>query len=72
MMHPLTAAKAVGESRERLTRAYVQFVGSLAQALDARDSGFELRTTLSAVSAYSQAFSLPPRDSSKTTAAPLG
>ena len=33
-----TAAKAVRESRERLTRAYVQFVGSLAQALDARDA----------------------------------
>jgi putative nucleotidyltransferase with HDIG domain len=32
------AAKAVQESRERLTRAYVQFVGSLAQALDARDA----------------------------------
>jgi HD-GYP domain-containing protein (c-di-GMP phosphodiesterase class II) len=32
------AAKAVREGRERLTRAYVQFVGSLAQALDARDS----------------------------------
>jgi putative nucleotidyltransferase with HDIG domain len=28
----------VHESRERLTRAYVQFVGSLAQALDARDA----------------------------------
>jgi putative nucleotidyltransferase with HDIG domain len=33
-----TAARAVRESRERLTRAYVQFVGSLAQALDARDA----------------------------------
>jgi putative nucleotidyltransferase with HDIG domain len=32
------AAKAVRESRESLTRAYVQFVGSLAQALDARDA----------------------------------
>jgi putative nucleotidyltransferase with HDIG domain len=32
------AAKAVRESRERLTSAYVQFVGSLAQALDARDA----------------------------------
>ena len=32
------AAKAVRDSRERLTRAYVQFVGSLAQALDARDA----------------------------------
>lgn len=32
------AAKAVREGRERLTRAYVQFVGSLAQALDARDA----------------------------------
>jgi putative nucleotidyltransferase with HDIG domain len=32
------AAKAVRESRDRLTRAYVQFVGSLAQALDARDA----------------------------------
>jgi putative nucleotidyltransferase with HDIG domain len=32
------AAKAVRESRERLTRAYVQFVGSLAQALEARDA----------------------------------
>jgi putative nucleotidyltransferase with HDIG domain len=31
------AAKAVAEARERLTRAYVEFVGSLAQALDARD-----------------------------------
>ena len=32
------AAKAVREGRSRLTRAYVQFVGSLAQALDARDA----------------------------------
>ncbi len=32
------AAKAVREGRDRLTRAYVEFVGSLAQALDARDS----------------------------------
>ena len=32
------AARAVREGRERLTRAYVQFVGSLAQALDARDA----------------------------------
>ena len=32
------AAKAVREGRDRLTRAYVQFVGSLAQALDARDA----------------------------------
>jgi putative nucleotidyltransferase with HDIG domain len=32
------AAKAVREGRERLTQAYVQFVGSLAQALDARDA----------------------------------
>jgi putative nucleotidyltransferase with HDIG domain len=32
------ASRAVRESRERLTRAYVQFVGSLAQALDARDA----------------------------------
>ena len=32
------AAKAIREGRERLTRAYVQFVGSLAQALDARDA----------------------------------
>jgi putative nucleotidyltransferase with HDIG domain len=32
------AAKAVREVRDRLTRAYVQFVGSLAQALDARDA----------------------------------
>jgi len=32
------AAKAVRESRQRLTLAYVQFVGSLAQALDARDA----------------------------------
>jgi putative nucleotidyltransferase with HDIG domain len=32
------AAQAVRESRERLTNAYVQFVGSLAQALDARDA----------------------------------
>ena len=32
------AAKAVREGRERLTLAYVQFVGSLAQALDARDA----------------------------------
>lgn len=32
------AAQAVREGRERLTRAYVEFVGSLAQALDARDS----------------------------------
>jgi putative nucleotidyltransferase with HDIG domain len=31
------AAKAVREARERLTRAYVEFVGSLAHALDARD-----------------------------------
>jgi putative nucleotidyltransferase with HDIG domain len=32
------AARAVRDGRERLTRAYVQFVGSLAQALDARDA----------------------------------
>ena len=32
------AAKAVRDGREQLTRAYVEFVGSLAQALDARDS----------------------------------
>jgi HD-GYP domain-containing protein (c-di-GMP phosphodiesterase class II) len=32
------AAQAVREGRERLTRAYIEFVGSLAQALDARDS----------------------------------
>jgi putative nucleotidyltransferase with HDIG domain len=32
------ASKAVREARERLTLAYVQFVGSLAQALDARDA----------------------------------
>jgi HD-GYP domain-containing protein (c-di-GMP phosphodiesterase class II) len=32
------AVGAVREGRERLTRAYVQFVGSLAQALDARDA----------------------------------
>ncbi len=32
------AAKAVREGREQLTLAYVQFVGSLAQALDARDA----------------------------------
>ncbi len=32
------AAKAVREARDRLTIAYVQFVGSLAQALDARDA----------------------------------
>jgi putative nucleotidyltransferase with HDIG domain len=32
------AAKAVRDGRERLTLAYVQFVGSLAQALDARDA----------------------------------
>ena len=32
------AARAVREGRERLTDAYVQFVGSLAQALDARDA----------------------------------
>jgi HD-GYP domain-containing protein (c-di-GMP phosphodiesterase class II) len=32
------AAKSVREGREHLTRAYVEFVGSLAQALDARDS----------------------------------
>jgi putative nucleotidyltransferase with HDIG domain len=32
------AAKAIRDGRERLTRAYVQFVGSLAQALDARDA----------------------------------
>jgi len=32
------AAKAIREGRDRLTRAYVQFVGSLAQALDARDA----------------------------------
>ena len=39
LMHGFNhAAKAVREGRERLTRAYVQFVGSLAQALDARDA----------------------------------
>jgi len=32
------AAKSVREGRSQLTRAYVEFVGSLAQALDARDS----------------------------------
>jgi HD-GYP domain-containing protein (c-di-GMP phosphodiesterase class II) len=32
------AAQAVREGRGHLTRAYVEFVGSLAQALDARDS----------------------------------
>lgn len=32
------AGRSVRESRERLTDAYVQFVGSLAQALDARDA----------------------------------
>ena len=32
------ASTAVRESRENLTQAYVQFVGSLAQALDARDA----------------------------------
>jgi putative nucleotidyltransferase with HDIG domain len=32
------ASKAVREARERLTLAYVQFVGSLAHALDARDA----------------------------------
>jgi len=32
------AARAIRDSRGRLTRAYVQFVGSLAQALDARDA----------------------------------
>ncbi|HLI83385.1 MAG TPA: HD-GYP domain-containing protein [Bryobacteraceae bacterium] len=32
------AARAVRDGRERLTRAYVEFVGSLAEALDARDS----------------------------------
>ena len=31
------------------------------------DSGFELRTTLSAVSSYSQELSLPPRDGSDVT-----
>jgi putative nucleotidyltransferase with HDIG domain len=58
------AAKAVRESRERLTRAYVQFVGSLAQALDARDAytaGHSRR-----VSEYScaiaKAMNLPERD----------
>jgi putative nucleotidyltransferase with HDIG domain len=33
-----SAARAVRDARARLTLAYVQFVGSLAQALDARDS----------------------------------
>jgi HD-GYP domain-containing protein (c-di-GMP phosphodiesterase class II) len=32
------AVEAVRDGRERLTRAYIQFVGSLAQALDARDA----------------------------------
>jgi putative nucleotidyltransferase with HDIG domain len=32
------AAKFVREGREELTRAYIEFAGSLAQALDARDS----------------------------------
>src|SRR5262249_38316163 len=32
------AAGSVRESRERLTNAYVQFVGSLAQAIDGRDA----------------------------------
>jgi putative nucleotidyltransferase with HDIG domain len=58
------AAKAVREGRERLTRAYVQFVGSLAQALDARDAytaGHSRR-----VSEYScaiaKAMNIPDRD----------
>jgi HD-GYP domain-containing protein (c-di-GMP phosphodiesterase class II) len=58
------AAKAVRDGRERLTRAYVQFVGSLAQALDARDAytaGHSRR-----VSEYScaiaQAMNIPERD----------
>ena len=39
LMHGFNeAAKAVRESRGNLTQAYVQFVGSLAQALDARDA----------------------------------
>ena len=32
------AAKSVRESRDQLTSAYVEFVGSMAQALDARDA----------------------------------
>jgi putative nucleotidyltransferase with HDIG domain len=58
------AAKAVRESREHLTRAYVQFVASLAQALDARDAytaGHSRR-----VSEYScaiaQAMNIPEQD----------
>jgi putative nucleotidyltransferase with HDIG domain len=58
------AAQAVQESRSRLTVAYVQFVGSLAQALDARDpytAGHSRR-----VSEYSraiaQAMGLPPAE----------
>jgi putative nucleotidyltransferase with HDIG domain len=58
------AARAVREGRERLTQAYVQFVGSLAQALDARDAytaGHSRR-----VSEYSctiaQAMNLPEQD----------
>ena len=58
------AAKAVREARERLTLAYVQFVGSLAQALDARDAytaGHSRR-----VSEYScaiaKAMSVPEKD----------
>jgi HD-GYP domain-containing protein (c-di-GMP phosphodiesterase class II) len=58
------AAKAVREGREHLTRAYVEFVGSLAQALDARDSytaGHSRRVSEYAC-AISQAMGLPEQE----------
>jgi hypothetical protein len=46
--------------------AFFLLVSASAYAQEA-DSGFELRTTLSAVSSYSQEFSAPPRDGSEVT-----
>jgi putative nucleotidyltransferase with HDIG domain len=58
------AAKAVREGRARLTRAYVQFVGSLAQALDARDAytAGHSRRVSEYSSAIAKAMNLPDQD----------
>jgi len=48
--------------------AVFAFIAAAALAQEA-DSGFELRTTLSAVSSYSQELSLPPRNGSEVTGA---
>ena len=48
-------------------RAYALFIIAATACAQEADSGFELRTTLSAVSSYSQELSLPPRDGSEVT-----